>query len=304
MEFKRIGGIDIGTNAIRLLISNVIETEEGPVFKKSSLIRMPIRLGADVFTKGRISKRNVKRLVHAMKAFHHIMEVNEVVDYKACATSAMREAENGTSVISKIAKESGVYINIISGKEEADIIYSTHIEKLLNPKKTYLYVDVGGGSTELTLFSGQDKVVSRSFDIGTIRILTDRVKPKHWKEFRSWIEVHTEKHKGVEIIGSGGNINKLFKMSGQSLGKPIDMRYLNESMERLEALTLEQRVLQLDLNVDRADVIVPASQIFLTVMRSCRAQKVHVPKIGLSDGIVRAIYYERYSKVAKSKLDS
>ena len=304
MEFKRIGGIDIGTNAIRLLISNVIETEDGPVFKKSSLIRMPIRLGADVFTKGRISKKNVKRLVHAMKAFHHIMKVNEVIDYKACATSAMREAENGTAVISRIAKESGVFINIISGKEEADIIYSTHIEKLLNPKKTYLYVDVGGGSTELTLFSGQDKVISRSFNIGTIRILTDRVKPKHWKEFKAWIEMHTEKYKSVEIIGSGGNINKLFKMSGQSLGKPIDMRYLNESMERLEALTLEERVLQLDLNVDRADVIVPASQIFLTVMKSCKAQKVHVPKIGLSDGIVRTIYHERYSKIAKSKLDS
>jgi len=304
MEFKRIGGIDIGTNAIRLLISNVIETEDGPVFKKSSLIRMPIRLGADVFTKGRISKKNVKRLVHAMKAFHHIMKVNEVIDYKACATSAMREAENGTAVISKIAKESGVFINIISGKEEADIIYSTHIEKLLNPKKTYLYVDVGGGSTELTLFNGQDKVISRSFNIGTIRILTDRVKPKHWKEFKAWIEMHTEKYKSVEIIGSGGNINKLFKMSGQSLGKPIDMRYLNESMERLEALTLEERVLQLDLNVDRADVIVPASQIFLTVMKSCKAQKVHVPKIGLSDGIVRTIYHERYSKIAKSKLDS
>lgn len=304
MEFKRIGGIDIGTNAIRLLISNVIETEDGPVFKKSSLIRMPIRLGADVFTKGRISKKNVKRLVHAMKAFHHIMKVNEVIDYKACATSAMREAENGTAVISKIAKESGVFINIISGKEEADIIYSTHIEKLLNPKKTYLYVDVGGGSTELTLFSGQDKVISRSFNIGTIRILTDRVKPKHWKEFKAWIEMHTEKYKSVEIIGSGGNINKLFKMSGQSLGKPIDMRYLNESMERLEALTLEERVLQLDLNVDRADVIVPASQIFLTVMKSCKAQKVHVPKIGLSDGIVRTIYHERYSKIEKSKLDS
>ena len=304
MEFKRIGGIDIGTNAIRLLISNVIETEDGPVFKKSSLIRMPIRLGADVFTKGRISKKNVKRLVHAMKAFHHIMKVNEVIDYKACATSAMREAENGTAVISRIAKESGVFINIISGKEEADIIYSTHIEKLLNPKKTYLYVDVGGGSTELTLFSGQDKVISRSFNIGTIRILTDRVKPKHWKEFKAWIEMHTEKYKSVEIIGSGGNINKLFKMSGQSLGKPIDMRYLNESMERLEGLTLEERVLQLDLNVDRADVIVPASQIFLTVMKSCKAQKVHVPKIGLSDGIVRTIYHERYSKIAKSKLDS
>ena len=299
MQYKKIGAIDIGTNAIRLLISNVIETEEGPVFKKSSLIRMPIRLGADVFTKGKIGKRNVKRLIHAMKAFRHIMLVNEVIDYKACATSAMREAENGTRVIAKIAEESGIHINIISGKEEADIIYSTHIEQLLNPKKTYLYVDVGGGSTELTLFSGQDKVVSKSFNIGTIRILTDRVKPKHWKEFHSWIDHHTAKFKNVEIIGSGGNINKLFKMSGLSLGKPIDLKYLNESMARLESLTLEERVLKLDLNVDRADVIVPASQIFLAVMKSSKAQKVHVPKIGLSDGIVRTLYYERYVQLRK-----
>lgn len=296
MQYKRIGAIDIGTNAVRLLVTNVIETSEGPLFRKSSLIRMPIRLGADVFTKGKIGKRNVKRLIHAMKAFRHIMLVNEVIDYKACATSAMREADNGTGVIAKIAEESGIDINIISGKEEADIIYSTHIEQLLNPNKTYLYVDVGGGSTELTLFSGQDKAASKSFNIGTIRILTERVKPKHWKEFHTWIEKHTKKFKNVEIIGSGGNINKLFKMSGLSLGKPIELKYLNESMARLEALTLQERVLKLDLNIDRADVIVPASQIFLAVMKSSQAQKVHVPKIGLADGIVRTLYFERYAQ--------
>ncbi|QTN39303.1 exopolyphosphatase [Cryomorphaceae bacterium] len=296
LKYKRIAGIDIGSNAIRLLICNVIDTKEGPVFKKSSLIRVPIRLGADVFTKGKIGKRNVKRLIHAMKAFKHLMLVNDVVDYKACATSAMREADNGTAVIAKLAKESGIHINIISGKEEADIIYSTHIEQLLNRKRTYLYVDVGGGSTELTYFSGQDKVASRSFNIGTIRILTDRVKPKHWKEMSSWVSDHAKAFDKVEIIGSGGNINKLFKMSGQRLGKPIDLRYLNESLSHLEGLTLEERVLKLDLNVDRADVIVPASQIFVTVMEACDAKRVHVPKIGLADGIVRTIYNERFLK--------
>lgn len=294
LNYKRIAGIDIGSNAIRLLICNVIDTTEGPVFKKSSLIRVPIRLGADVFTQGKIGKRNSKRLIHAMKAFKHLMLVNDVVDYKACATSAMREADNGTSVISKLAKESGIHINIISGKEEADIIYSTHIEQLLDPKRTYLYVDVGGGSTELTLFSGQDKVTSRSFNIGTIRILTERVKPKHWEEMSKWVKQHTGNYKGVEIIGSGGNINKLFKMSGQRIGKPINLKYLNETLEHIEGLTLEERVLKLDLNVDRADVIVPASKIFVTVMQACDAKRVHVPKIGLSDGIVRTIYRERY----------
>ncbi len=294
LNYKRIAGIDIGSNAIRLLICNVIDTQEGPVFKKSSLIRVPIRLGADVFTQGKIGNRNSKRLIHAMKAFKHLMLVNDVVDYKACATSAMREAENGTSVIAKLAKESDIHINIISGKEEADIIYSTHIEQLLDPKRTYLYVDVGGGSTELTLFSGQDKVTSKSFNIGTIRILTERVKPKHWDQMSKWVEEKTEGYKSVEIIGSGGNINKLFKMSGQLIGKPINLKYLNETLESIEGLTLEERVLKLDLNVDRADVIVPASKIFATVMEACDAKRVHVPKIGLADGIVRTIYRERY----------
>lgn len=294
LNYKRIAGIDIGSNAIRLLICNVIDTSEGPVFKKSSLIRVPIRLGADVFTKGKIGKRNVKRLIHAMKAFKHLMLVHDVVDYKACATSAMREADNGTAVIAKLAKESGIHINIISGKEEADIIYSTHIEQLLDPKRTYLYVDVGGGSTELTLFSGQDKVTSRSFNIGTIRILTDRVKPKYWGEMSKWVRQQTEDYTRVEIIGSGGNINKLFKMSGQTIGKPINLKYLNDTLENIEGLTLEERVLKLDLNVDRADVIVPASKIFVTVMEACEAKRVHVPKIGLADGIVRTIYRERY----------
>ena len=245
---------------------------------------------------GRIGKRNVKRLIHAMKAFKHLMLVNDVTDYKACATSAMREAKNGTAVIAKLARESGIQINIISGKEEADIIYSTHIEQLLNPKRTYLYVDVGGGSTELILFSGQDKVVSRSFNIGTIRILTERVKPGHWKEMSEWIREQTRRYRDVEIIGSGGNINKLFKMSGQQIGKSINLKYLNESLETIERLTLEERILKLGLNVDRADVIVVASKIFVTVMDACNAQQVHVPKIGLADGIVRTIYNERFLK--------
>jgi exopolyphosphatase/guanosine-5'-triphosphate,3'-diphosphate pyrophosphatase len=290
LNYNRIAAIDIGSNAIRLLIANVIEAEEGPLFKKSSLIRVPIRLGMDVFNNGKISEENIERMRHAMSAFKHLMFVNGVVDYSACATSAMRESANGEEVINYLLEETGVRIQMIDGKEEADIIYKTQIAEHLDPEISHLYVDVGGGSTELTYFHQGVPSSSRSFKIGTIRILAEKVANEEWIEMKQWIKDRQKVYGNVDVIGSGGNINKLFKMSGKKIGKPLDLGELSRMYKHIEGYSWEERVTKLDLNVDRADVIVPALQIFLKVMKASHAQKVYVPKIGLSDGIVRTIY--------------
>ena len=291
LNYKRLAAIDIGTNAIRLLIMNAIETEEDPLFKKASLIRVPVRLGLDVFGDMRkISNNNVEKMVHTMTAFRHLMLVNDVHDYRACATSAMREASNGEDVAQRVLEETGVRIEIIEGGEEADIIYSTHIAELLDADKNYLYVDVGGGSTEITMFSQNHRVASRSFNIGTIRILSGKVDNQAWGEMEQWVSEISKNYDQINLIGSGGNINKIFKMSGKKLGKPMTYEYLKNTLKYLQLYTVDERVKVLDLNIDRADVIVPAANIFLSVMRKSHAKKIYVPKIGLSDGIVRTIY--------------
>ena len=291
LNYKRLAAIDIGTNAIRLLIMNAIETEEDPLFKKASLIRVPVRLGLDVFGDRReISAKNIDKMMHTMSAFRHLMLVNDVYDYRACATSAMREAENGDEVAQQVLKETGIQIDIIEGGEEADIIYSTHIAELLDSEKNYLYVDVGGGSTEITMFSRNNRVASRSFNIGTIRILSEKVDEQAWGEMEKWVAEISQNFDQINLIGSGGNINKIFKMSGKKLGKPMTYEYLKNTVKYLQLYTVDERVKVLDLNIDRADVIVPAANIFLSVMRKSHAKKIYVPKIGLSDGIIRTIY--------------
>ena len=290
LNYQRIAAVDIGSNAIRLLISNVIETEEGPLFKKSSLIRVPIRLGMDVFNNGRISEENRERMRHAMQAFKHLMFVNGVSDYACCATSAMRESANGQEVIDYVLERTGVNIQMIDGKEEADIIYQTQIAEHLDTGISHLYMDVGGGSTELTYFHRGVPSTSRSFKIGTIRILADKVEAEEWGRMNDWIKERERVYGTVDVIGSGGNINKVFKMSGKKMGRPLDYAELNRMYRHIESFSWEERVTKLDLNVDRADVIIPALQIFLQVMKASRAKKVYVPKIGLSDGIVRTIY--------------
>jgi len=291
LNYKRLAAIDIGTNAIRLLIMNAIETEEDPLFKKASLIRVPVRLGLDVFGDDRkISDRNIDKMLHTMSAFRHLMIVNDVHDYRACATSAMREASNGDVVAEQVLRETGVKIDIIEGGEEADIIYSTHIAELLDPDKNYLYVDVGGGSTEITMFSQNNRVASKSFNIGTIRILSGKVDDQAWAEMEQWVAEISRDFDQINLIGSGGNINKIFKMSGKKLGKPMTYEYLKNTLKYLQLYSVDERVKVLDLNIDRADVIVPAANIFLSVMRKSHAKKIYVPKIGLSDGIVRTIY--------------
>lgn len=296
MKIKKYGAIDIGSNAVRLLIANVIEEKDKePKFKKSSLVRVPIRLGADAFVNGTISEANTKRMIDAMEAFKLIMKVHGVEKYKACATSAMREAENGTQTAEEILQKTGIKIDIIDGKEEARIISSTDLDQLIQSDKTYLYVDVGGGSTEFTIFSEGKLITSKSFKIGTVRLIHYSKKEikSIFKEVENWIKENTKDLKRISLIGSGGNINKLFKMSGRSEGEPISYIYLTAQYHFLKKMSYEERVSELSLNPDRADVIVPATKIYLSAMKWSNARKIYVPKIGLSDGIIKALYFNK-----------
>ncbi|TMM29037.1 exopolyphosphatase [Polaribacter aestuariivivens] len=296
LEIKKFGAIDIGSNAIRLLIANVIVSEDKePQFKKSSLVRVPIRLGADAFVSGVISDENITRIINAMDAFKLLMKVHKVERYKACATSAMREATNGKEVVAQILKETEVEIDIIGGKEEAAIISSTDLDQLIQGDNSYLYVDVGGGSTEFTLFSKGKIITSKSFKMGTVRLLNNKksVNKEIFANVEKWIKKNTKDLKRVSLIGSGGNINKLFKMSGRTEGKPISFIYLNAQYQFLKNMSYEDRISELSLNPDRADVIIPATKIYLSAMKWSGARKIYVPKIGLSDGIIKSLYYNK-----------
>lgn len=291
LTIKKYAAIDIGSNAIRLLISNIIE-EKGKLvrIKKSSLVRVPIRLGADVFLKGKISDENTARMLDTMLAFNLLMKSHKVDRYKACATSAMREAQNGKSVSKQVFKETSIKIDIIQGDEEAAIIAATDLHRYIDVNKTYLYVDVGGGSTEFTVFHNGNSVSSKSFKIGTVRLLNNIVKKETWQELQDWIKKETNEIEKLEVIGSGGNINKIFKESGKGLGKPLTYFYLSSYYKMLQSYSYEERIAELDLNQDRADVIIPATLIYLSAMKWSGAQDIYVPKIGLSDGIIKSIY--------------
>jgi exopolyphosphatase/guanosine-5'-triphosphate,3'-diphosphate pyrophosphatase len=292
IKIKKYAAIDIGSNAMRLLIVNIVEQEgKEPQFNKSSLVRVPIRLGQDAFTVGEISEENMERMCDAMKAFNLLMKVHKVERYMAFATSAMREAYNGKEVVALIKKKADIKIEIIDGKKEAAIIASTDLHHLLKTDETYLFVDVGGGSTEFTLFSNGKMINSRSFKAGTVRLLNEMVHDIVWDEIEKWIKTNTEEYDEVTLIGSGGNINKLFKMSGKIQEKPLSYIYMNSQYAFLNSLSYEQRISELGLNPDRADVIIPATRIYLNAMKWSGARHIYVPKIGLSDGIVKAMYY-------------
>ncbi|KAF2515742.1 Ppx/GppA phosphatase family protein [Flavobacterium foetidum] len=292
ITIKKYAAIDIGSNAMRLLISNVVEQPgKEPQFNKSSLVRVPIRLGQDAFTVGEISEENIDRMVDAMKAFNLLMKVHKVERYMAFATSAMREAYNAKEVVALIKKKADIKIEIIDGKKEAAIIASTDLHHLLKTDETYLFVDVGGGSTEFTLFSDGKMITSRSFKAGTVRLLNNMVHDVVWDEIEKWIKTNTKDFDEVTLIGSGGNINKLFKMSGKQQEKPLSYIYINSQYAFLNSLTYEQRIAELGLNSDRADVIIHATRIYLNAMKWSGARQIYVPKIGLSDGIVKAMYY-------------
>lgn len=286
--------MDIGSNAIRLLVVTVIEQKErDTIFKKTSLVRVPIRLGAEVFLEGKISENSAHRMIDAMQAFRLLMKTHNVKRFRACATSAMREASNGSEIAQTIEQKSGISINIIDGKDEAAIIASTDLKNLIQDDKVFLYVDVGGGSTELTVFANGANVSSKSFKLGTVRMLEGQVDERIWDEMEAWIKRETKGFKKVAMIGSGGNINTIFKKSGKKIGKPLSYLYLSSYYELMKSLTYEERITELDMNPDRADVVIPATRIYLSAMKWSKAKNVYVPKIGLSDGIVKSLYNEK-----------
>lgn len=277
---------------MRLLVTNIVEVKGKEIqFNKSALVRVPIRLGQDSFTVGTISDENIDRMVDAMKAFKLLMKVHKVEKYMACATSAMREAYNGTEVVEIIKKKAAIKIEIIDGKKEAAIIASTELHHLLKTDQTYLYVDVGGGSTEFSLFSNGKMIASKSFKAGTVRLLNEVVNDIVWHEIENWIKTNTKDLENISLIGSGGNINKIFKMSAKPLNKPLSYMYLVSQYTYLNSLTYDQRITDLGLNPDRADVIIPALRVYMNAMKWSGARNIYVPKIGLSDGIVKALYF-------------
>jgi exopolyphosphatase/guanosine-5'-triphosphate,3'-diphosphate pyrophosphatase len=286
----KFAAIDIGSNAVRLLFCNVHTHDGTTSIKKAELIRVPIRLGEDSFLNKKISVKKADKLVTAMKAFKHLIDVYDAVDYRACATSAMRDADNRYEVVERVRKEAGIKIEIIDGKTEADIIYSNHFAQHLDKDQNYLYIDIGGGSTEITLFSKNKAVVSQSFNIGTIRMLHNQIDKDYWNYFKNWVKEITAGYMPLTAIGSGGNINKLYKMTCKKPNKPLAVSKLKSLCELIESYTYEERIHVLGMNTDRADVIIPASKILLTVLKKAEIAKMIVPQIGLSDGMVHQLY--------------
>lgn len=293
MKVHKIAGIDIGSNSVRLLVSNVIADKKVTLFKKSSLTRLPIRLGADAFSSGKISKKNMDKLVTGMLAYSKIMEVHEVEMYRACATSALRESTNGQQVVKEVFEKTGIDIELIDGKEEAKIIFNSDmIESIRDLEDSFLYIDVGGGSTELTLFYKDDIVASKSFKIGTIRLLKGMVDREHWDEMKAWIKTNTKGMGDILMVGSGGNINRTFKLSGRNMGHPLDIAYIENTYELLQQFSPQERMVKFDLNPDRADVITHALKIYKSAMNWAKSERMLVPKRGLADGMVRHLYKE------------
>ncbi len=302
LKIEKYAAIDIGSNAIRLLIVTVVERKGSePQFKRISFIRVPIRLGDDVFLGDRISEENYLRMIDAMNAYRLLMKTHNVTIYRACATSAMREASNGAEIAKKIEKETGINIHIIDGQDEAAILASTVLHELIKNDRTFLYVDVGGGSTELTVFAKGKIVVSKSFSLGTVRILNDMVRETIWDEMKDWIKKNTREYNKIDCIGSGGNINSIYKTSEKKMGKPLSYFYLTGVYKELKSYTYQERIFELQMNPDRADVIVPATRIYLSAMKWSKSKNMYVPKIGLSDGIVKNLYNEKKAKKLEVK---
>ena len=296
------GAIDIGSNAVRLLIKCVEEDEQGKVFfSKVLLLRVPLRLGFDVFAMGKISETKEKNMLRLMKVFHHLMKIYDVEDYRACATSAMRDAKNGKDIIKRIKKKTGIRIEIIDGQEEAKMIYNNHIECMEDRNGNYMYVDVGGGSTEINLLSQGELVCSRSYNIGTVRMLSNAVKEGTWQQMEEELMKVTEGVAAINIIGSGGNINKLFRLADKKDKKlqRLPVSSLQTVYDVLKPLTPEERVEAFSLKQDRADVIVPAAEIFLKIAEVVHAEYIYVPVIGLSDGIIDNLYAKSLEKEMK-----
>jgi exopolyphosphatase/guanosine-5'-triphosphate,3'-diphosphate pyrophosphatase len=286
----KFAAIDIGTNAVRLLLSRVVEDGGRPNFEKESFVRIPIRLGEDTFLKGRISEEKTKCLVETMIGFRHLINAYQAVDFLGYATSAMREAENGEDVAHEIRERTGIDVAIISGKTEAEVIYANHIEERLGPTRNYIYVDVGGGSTEINLISCGKVIASKSVNIGSVRMLEGKVDESQWNDMKMWLKQNTAEVRPLYGIGMGGNINKIFQLARIKEGRPISYKLVRELHEYLSSFTLQERITELGLRPDRADVILLASEIYLSVMKWAKVRKMYVPQIGLADGIIHILY--------------
>ena len=287
----KLAAIDIGSNAARLLIDDVIITGKGkPEFVKLTLVRVPLRLGFDVFENGVISDERAEKFITTIKAYKHLLDVYEVEHLITAATSAMRDATNADEILQRVKNEAGIEIRVISGEEEATCIYENHFAESLNNQESYLYIDVGGGSTELTFFSDGKLITQKSFNIGTIRLLKNQVQQEHWAEMRNFIREKLRGHHHITAIGSGGNINKIFSLSKRKEGKPLNLELLRNYYKEFSALTVQQRISVYGLREDRADVIVPALLIYINVMHWAETEDILVPKIGLADGLIHLLY--------------
>ena len=295
MKIKKLAAIDIGSNAVRLLINYIYESEKTPIFNKETLVRVPLRLGKDVFSDGKISGYNINRLSDTLNAFKLLINVFQVEDYMVYGTSALRESENGKEVIEMIKERTGIVIELIEGEKEAELILSQKLDDLLTDNKNYVYVDVGGGSTDICIFKHKGEKISNSFKIGTVRFLEGKVEEEQMDEMKKWILKNT-KAKEVELIGSGGNINHVRRHFFETEQETITYNQLNKKYKEIKKLSVEERMKQFQMKPDRADVIEPALNIYTSIMKWTDAQFIHVPKIGVSDGMIQHLYYKKNKK--------
>tara|TARA_B110000046_G_scaffold38225_2_gene41876 strand:+ start:3573 stop:4478 length:906 start_codon:yes stop_codon:yes gene_type:complete len=291
MKSYCFAAIDIGSNAIRLLVSNVFDDGTNITIKKQSLVRVPVRLGADAFLHKIIPKLKEDEFLSAMHAFHHLLKVYRPLKIRAIATSAFREADNGIEIVNRVYTETGIRIEIVTGKEEAEVIYANGLRDNMDADSSYLYMDVGGGSTELTLFNNHEVIVSRSFNVGSIRLLMNSIPDEYWLEMKEWVrEIGQQSTQNLSLIGSGGNINKYCKLLMKDYGEALNYDEIYHLYKRLKHMSSDERIQKLYLNPDRADVIVPAGKIFTSVMRWSGCEVAYVPKIGVSDGLIKMLY--------------
>ena len=287
----RFAAIDIGSNAIRLLFTKIIENEnENPFFVKESLIRMPLRLGNDAFTTGVISEKNCDNFINTLHGFNYLIEAYRPINYRACATAAMRNSKNGIDLVERVKEETGIQIDIINGQEEATMILSRNISQHLKKNKNYIHIDVGGGSTELTIISDGKTQASRSFSIGSVRLLEGKVQNSYWAGIQDWISKNTENLVAIQAIGSGGNINKIASMFGKNKGESVKYDNIKQLIKKINAKNIQERITVLGLRPDRAHVIIHASKIYLSCMKWSGAKNIIVPQSGLADGIVGQLY--------------
>jgi exopolyphosphatase/guanosine-5'-triphosphate,3'-diphosphate pyrophosphatase len=297
----RLAAIDIGSNAARLLITDTVLVNGKPEFNKLNLVRVPLRLGFDVFEQKMISPEKEQMIINTVKAFKFLMEAHGVEHMKAAATSAMRDAMNADSILYRVKMETGIDIEVISGGDEAAFIYENHIAENLDKSHSYLYIDVGGGSTELTFIVDSKLLFKESFNIGTIRLLKNQVVESQWEVMKDFIKRETKGHDNdIIAIGSGGNINKIFSISKRKDGKPLSLELLKDYYKEISSFSVEERIRLYKFREDRADVIVPALLIYINVMRWANIQEIYVPKIGLADGLIQHLYEELQLKGIKA----